>query len=565
MKKFALMSCFLWLLTFSTNLFASAQWVSVPHKAYYTTIYQPAGTALTIETTDLKAIESNRTPDTYLYVMEKNSSDSNWTLCATDDDGGVDFASKVTFFTTKSMVKILVTSYSPYRFGTMDLMVNGSKIANDLVFGGARVPVSNWVGRMTYNGVVLREADSFRVAGAPAHETLAPIHDSMLYMIGGVGNPVSEDDDSGSGYQAHAYANGGCIQNCWVVVSAYSEWSTGYALLVKNDESQADNDGDGLKADTESDLGTSDQSFDSDGDRINDAWEVFGLPPKKGENTIGSDDCLELHALGAWPNKRNTFIYIDMMQGAYIDPDQQSWLEDSLANDGAYSGGIEIHPVILTSYSFIPFYKYMARLECTKPKSNPDEWISAMELRESYLDPRYRWFVHYAVKGVPNDTFFYDWNYIGADGNGCLIDYGMQGEADDKDPIITLYWSQRGILVHELGHNYSLEHFKGESIHPIHPKTVMNYRYATSGFLGMDGKTHWGYANGLEGPLCDPNDPTECDFECECNEWIQIKHPIPSCGDGVPDGGTGAQDIPGDEYARCCEDYTNYGGNHLCN
>lgn len=110
--------------------------------------------------------------------------------------------------------------------------------------------------------------------------------------------------------------------------------------------------------------------------------------------------------------------------------------------------------------------------------------------------------------------------------------------------------------MHELGHNLALPH---HPTGPSHPYSVMNYRYAWTGFTGSDQQLRWSYANGNEGSLCNASDRTICneDGNCECDEWQRIQHPFPTCGDGVYD----TNRLPGDEYARCCQDN---GGYSLC-
>ncbi|MCC6751063.1 MAG: hypothetical protein IT371_25645 [Deltaproteobacteria bacterium] len=535
---------------------AQVSWGPAYSVVYDQTFDDPATTYHTVETRDLRPAPGVTSPDTYLYVFRWTG--ALWVLAGSDDDGGSEnYASKVTNLYTGNRFRVLVVAYSPARRGTCDVVVNNVQKANDATFGGWRSTLgSGWQpGSWPWTA-----ADTLTVVGDSSMEAVPPISDSLLYAFGGTGAQLHWDDDSHIARQATVTMNDVCVNDasteCTVIVAPWSLVYPGYAMLVKHSGLDADSDGDGVPLLVEQAFGSSDSSKDSDGDNINDYWEVFGVPHPSGMG--GGDVGVELHALGSSPAKRDVFItWVHFASGPKLSNDESQWNKAAFTDDAAWSGySINTHLL-----SGIPTTNkgHLGLSYCHFQKQNPSDWTHADELRSLYLNPLLKPISHFVAVGQRpgqggNVGIYYNPLYESSPpGDGCLAATDVHGEAIYKE-LLSAVWAtngppSRGKTLHEMGHNFDLHHGYGTV-----RKSVMNKDYVFDGFLGPDGVRRWSYSNGQNGPLCNPQDRTSCPDEsvgCDCDEWERLKHPARLCGDNS------CHPL---EFGVCCTDCTSGNG-----
>ncbi|WP_062531866.1 hypothetical protein, partial [Leptolinea tardivitalis] len=215
--------------------------------------------------------------------------------------------------------------------------------------------------------------------------------------------------------------------------------------------------------------------LDSDGDKLPDAWEIYGYDAD-GDGIID----VNLPALGANPKHKDIFIEMDyMVKPGVGDLGPDATVINNIVAvfnaapvtnpDG--TTGIHIH---LEKDDQVP---YDADL-------NP-VWTDFDAIKSSYFDPKRTATHHYMI-----------W----ADGYGGDTSSGISRGINASDFIVSLgkwnngaggtNYEKLGTFIHELGHNLNLTH--GGSDHENYKPnylSVMNYAYQTWGLLRNG---HWG-------------------------------------------------------------------------
>jgi len=476
-------------------------------------------------------------PDTMMYLFKRTfvAGQYRYVLETWDDDGGSGLASKIEGYCNydPETVRIIVVAYSAVRGGTCDLWDGDTVVEEDQHFGGSRRSPTSWEAASWWWG-----ADRFLTVGEWGLEQYGhePAFDTVLYAFGGVGSWLMLDDDAGLAFQAQLDVEYDCASGCNLIVaphwSDYLHWD-GYARIDQHRSADVDNDQDGVPQTVEQTLGMSDSNPDSDGDRLGDYWEAYGIADPNG--TAGWDDSLELHRLGASPDGEDIFIEIDRMVAFTIPPDLATWFTSTFTADSSYSGRmIYVH---IEEDDILPTHPYLGREQCAAENlANPEDWVSLLDLKNTYLDPIRRVAFHYVAVGGT----YYQHNEVVGRGTACAL----KGYVGTGGGGVTFHrsWSDqgwsRGQLEHEIGHNLGLADTVTESSGYCRdlPESVMNYKYTYSGFVGDDQIQRWSYSNGSGLPHCDP-DPLVCKSgcleDCDCDEWQIVANPHEVCGDGT--------------------------------
>lgn len=263
-------------------------------------------------------------------------------------------------------------------------------------------------------------------------------------------------------------------------------------------------------------------SLDADGDGLWDDWERFGV------DTNGDDIVdLDLPRLGADPNTPDVFMEIDYMDCDVPSGDcssdnshhthkpkaraLQKIKEAFRANDGA-CGSIRLHIneeedqiQTIPHRNFLPF--------------GNDGGENFFTLKTAYFgshNPRsfayhYGIFMHQQRRGA---TFSGKAEQLGNDfvvslGRWNITSAELDGD-DEPDKDVGTVLQQASSLMHELGHNFGLDHGGGNATNrkPNYP-SVMNYTFQPTGVISsaspepVAGKLT--YSSGLNAPLDEEN------------------------------------------------------------
>lgn len=253
-------------------------------RMYQRTVIVPAGQTYVWETTDLSL-----TADTVLHLWRTGSGEVGF-----DDNGGLGNASRVSYTnnTSNKVTLILIArARNSLTGGTARLRQNGATLESSFAVGGRRISVEGPFGY---------EHETVQAPGGD----VAP----FLLALDDTGHLLDLDFNSGVGEQARVRAVG---TDSVVVGTPYG---TGLVHLYSNDAIEHDDDGDGVGAGLEAELGTCDRTGwagcgdvyntqDTDRDGIPDAAEVFGI-----------DDAVDPQHLPAWgadPLHKDVFVEID--------------------------------------------------------------------------------------------------------------------------------------------------------------------------------------------------------------------------------------------------------------
>ncbi len=252
-------------------------------RMYYTFVSVPPYTTRTWETTDLSA-----GADSVLHLYDYwLSSEADY-----DDDGGVGLGSQVSYTNNSGYYRgfmLLVRASDGGSQGTARLLQDGATMVASVPLGGLRIPVSNGPGWV--------------------HETvLATNGATSPWVVALDGNDHMVAYDFQSGVQQQAAVSHDDAQ--FIMVGTTT--GTGAVHLYSNDT--LDEDGDGLGAQLEAELGTCDSTMwvgcedvlnpaDTDRDALSDAAEVFGIDDVSAPQ--------HLPAWGADPLHKDVFVELD--------------------------------------------------------------------------------------------------------------------------------------------------------------------------------------------------------------------------------------------------------------
>ena len=221
-----------------------------------------------------------------------------------------------------------------------------------------------------------------------------------------------------------------------------------------------DTDGDGVTDSDEVNVyGTDPLDVDTDGDSLEDGWEIFGIDA----NSDGTID-LDLSSLGADPLHKDIFVEVDFMQLHQPNADAMNDLVTAFAispvsnPDGL--NGINLH---------IQVDNAMAHINCITVWSGFDSLKSALFGTSSQrADPNAsnilaakRLVYHYGlfVHGQCNTGY----SGIGErPGDDFIISRG--NSAAGHNSLINGRTQDAGIFMHEIGHNFGLRHGGGDIV-----------------------------------------------------------------------------------------------------
>ncbi len=221
-----------------------------------------------------------------------------------------------------------------------------------------------------------------------------------------------------------------------------------------------DTDGDGVTDSDEVNVyGTDPLDVDTDGDSLEDGWEIFGIDA----NSDGTID-LDLSSLGADPLHKDIFVEVDFMQLHQPNADAMNDLVTAFAispvsnPDGL--NGINLH---------IQVDNAMAHFNCITVWSGFDSLKSALFGTSSQrADPNAsnilaakRLVYHYGLflHGQCNTSY----SGIGErPGDDFIISRGNSAAGHNSQ--INGRTQDAGIFMHEIGHNFGLRHGGGDSV-----------------------------------------------------------------------------------------------------
>jgi hypothetical protein len=367
--------------------------------------------------------------------------------------------------------------------GKADVAVDGVVQSRDIVFGGVPVFVRD-------RGLPLRTYDIQTV-----HPPAGAI-DTMLLAYGSDWQEIGFDNDGGIGWAAALRLP---LRDMSVlVVGSMNHGTSGNVNVLFNeceyspDESfdgcrswSIDRDGDGLANQLETDLATNPDSADTDGDGINDWFEVYG-------RRHGAP--LELPRLGANPRRRDLFVEVDRernpqgqvaavltedeidlivedifldlprlplnpdgTRGIFVHIDTGGWCPNRLTLCGAWNGTREI-------------------------SASPTIAVNDPDAPRTHMDMSRHGVFHWGIRSI-----------------------GAPGQA--KVSAAVFYASGPGELAHELGHNLGLNHWGPDGIPAMNYKanypSTMNYAFSYS--LPIVSPTRGRFSEGtlatLDGPV----------------------------------------------------------------
>ncbi len=244
---------------------------------------------------------------------------------------------------------------------------------------------------------------------------------------------------------------------------------------------------------------------DSDGDKLKDSWELFGI------------NGLNLPEMGANPLHKDLFVEADYMTGAghdhlldeaHLDDIVQTFSEAPVSNpDGTkginihidtggavYGSETEVERFDLGGGNGVAEDEYLGTLTATYDY----DWSEFQAIKD---DDNFAWnrvgIFHYAI--FAHNLAFEMGSTSGISRNGWPDKYFVKGATDF---IISMGgWAsmgdqdeREGTFVHELGHNLGLRHGGNDHVN-YKPNyfSVMNYFYQTWG-VGRDGGWHYDYS-----------------------------------------------------------------------
>lgn len=418
--------------------------------------------------------------DTVLYLLQQTPTTGRLiTRGYNDDSGGLCSSTSWTNNTGQSQpIIIVLAAYASWSHGVADLniTVGGSPMPEpNLSFGGARARNSAWSSGDTLMTKPLRPVDS---AGAPLGIT-----DSYIFAISSVlGESAYVDDDSGVGRHATIVPTTNCSSGCHILAGAFTSDTHGNVTVWRNRPND-DPDADGISSAIESHAanGTRTDLRDTDGDGLDDFVELVGV---KAASLVGGDASLLMPYQDAHATQEDLFIEIDYMVAADHSHRPNLVLASDLTNiflnESAWTTRA-IRPHVDVSQS-VGHARGLSFTACQAGISDR-VWFYACKREPSFFDPLRLSVYHYVIAG--HELF--------ADPTSCDIQLTAAGRAEiwGNDVILGLHAvpdgvtiaKERGLYLHEIGHNLKLHHNdNGPGGTSCVHTSVMNYRYLLDGW-----------------------------------------------------------------------------------
>jgi hypothetical protein len=462
--------------------------------------------------------------DAVLHVLRLNG--NTWSQVAySDDDGGIPHPSVKFTPPVTGYYYFLIRPYNSTLSGTADVYVNAvpgawpnGKITTVPVAFSGLLESRSW-----------NQYNIFRVTGK------TPVrNDYMLFAFRNNATYIEHDDDRGPNYlpwlETSSTETGGSSMILWGrfpgTIGTTAELTQDLALpprLTWYD----DPDMDTISSQLESLIGSQGAEVDSDGDGVPDDMELYG------------NDGFNFAEYGSL-TKRDGYVELDYMAGfdPYTNlPTDMAAIFSQDSHDGA-----QMHVIVgnqLAHHDVITFDTCPSGQDCIN-------FYTVKAANFSTSNPERKPYFHYAVSGDRLDD--------------QTSTTSGQAEQPGNDVIVTLGgWSrtaaeQRGIEMHELGHNLNLSHNGNDSLNEskrsvIH-ESVMNYRYTMSGIPVSSRHT---YSNGpysIASCLSSPKQSCEtcrntlmCNIDPMCvvcdtdyDEWsaVDFSNGYGSWSNGVP-------------------------------
>lgn len=233
-------------------------------------------------------------------------------------------------------------------------------------------------------------------------------------------------------------------------------------------------------------------TYDTDGDKIPDAWEINGYDAD-GDGVID----INFPALGADPHYKDLFVEMDYMPGelateAELGVIVQTFAEMPVANPDGRTG-IKLH---LDAGSIYPKYDLGGGNQIAHRHFQDVGDVAVLRRTES--NPARNGIFHYMIWG---DT------YGGGSSSGQAWFHGL-------DFLVTVgktHWGNAsssiriGTFIHEFGHNLGLHHGGDNSVnYKTNYLSIMNYSYQLNGLRRADGTTYYGFST-RQGTTIDEN------------------------------------------------------------
>jgi hypothetical protein len=442
--------------------------------------------------------------DTVIFLLEGNvDADGNKTTRAFNDDFNGSFCAFMAFQNTTGLTKdytVVITTYSPNTAGDVTLRVfqtPGPQTSETVRVGG--VP-------FRFTGNASGEAvQTIPVPGSRGGKGM----DSILYVIDpNVGGPAKFNDDSGFQLLSKIDNNLNCTnKECWIVAGNFWLDNGGNVGAWSQNPGGGDGDGDGISNALEQQLSNAgylpagaDTRKDADLDGLSDFVEMVGVPATGG--LAGSDNslCMPWQGTlgGANPAQQDLFVEVDwMVDTSPTTPHSHQPFANLAAdyaaiftNDQGFTGrNIRVH---LDLGASVGHANRIAFANCTGATN-----FYTFKNNAANFDPLRKLVYHYVI--VAHDE---------KDPSTCANTTSTgRGELLGNDLYITLGAGngtndqQRGLHVHELGHNLFLDHnsndddslAKRSCVH----SSVMNYRYTFAGYPNSGGALRaFGYSTG---------------------------------------------------------------------
>ncbi len=192
-------------------------------------------------------------------------------------------------------------------------------------------------------------------------------------------------------------------------------WTPRLPILIGN--TGKDSDDDGIADELEDYLCTSELDPDTDGDGLNDGWEVLGL-------SFDDGDFVNLPALGANPCRRDVFLQLDYEEGVGLSPEQTTSIVNLFRQHG-----ITLH---------ITGKQHPAPPPGTESVVAAEEAAARRDADGSYyFPPKLNWTHIYGYVRQRQGSGGANWQYFTIDATGL--------------PNLST-------LIHELGHTLGLGH-----------------------------------------------------------------------------------------------------------
>jgi hypothetical protein len=457
-------------------------------------------------------LSGNPSADSVLHVLKFNATTNKWDEIAANDDCGGSLSSCVTFNASEGTHFIWVHPYATSNWGNADVVVDETTVLTQSPFAGTSQ-------ELCWNDSRSPDYSTIRLAGSGNRATA----DTMLFLNKAPAWYRQHDDDSLNDRYSVVSPN---ISECGIVyMGLYPGSGTKNVHLTRAQHAGADTDTDNVPDGLEVLLGSSPGTRDTDGDKIDDATEIWGnagVSPTEFGSVIVKD----------------VYVEIDYMQHA--NPELNRIPYANLPNDVASTFAAENTNAWVFIDQAVPWHEVVCVGTCPPGIGDGHSFDSYYNSYFLSGAPAARWFFHYALysyrstdSGSQAPTC--DSGIAEVAGQGVIVSMGCTALPDFTD------LKSRSVFMHELGHNLSLGHNGNDDSSPANANStihgsVMNYRYRHTGIPPSSSTT---YSHGaaacyacayspklacttcLNQGQCGAPSCTGCD--CDVNEWGSVQ------------------------------------------